>query len=152
MRKSIYTLHVYSALVTGLILVVIAVTGCLLVFELRMDRRLDPAVSYIEPKGDPAPFGTIMEQLNAAYLRQKITEINVGEPGISVMARVSGKRVFVNPYTGRIIDSRTGEPASFHLRHLHRELAGGKMGATIVNVTTFLLLLQSLPVYIYGGP
>ncbi|MGI8746364.1 MAG: PepSY-associated TM helix domain-containing protein [Bryobacteraceae bacterium] len=144
MRKNIYNIHLYSALVTGLILIVIAVTGCLLVLELRMDHWLDPKVSYVEPKGNPVPFTKIMEHVNAAYPGQKVTEINIGEPGISVMARLSGRRVFVDPYTGKITGSRTGEPPSFHLRHVHRELSAGKVGATIVNITTFLLLLQSL--------
>jgi uncharacterized iron-regulated membrane protein len=61
-----------------------------------------------------------------------------------VMARISGHRVFVNPYTGEIVGSRSGESASSHLRHLHRELMAGKTGSLIVNIVTFTLLLQSL--------
>src|SRR5258708_327997 len=60
------------------------------------------------------------------------------------MARIGGRRVFVNPYTGEIIASGSGEPASFHLRHLHRELMAGKTGAFIVNLVTLLLVFQSL--------
>jgi uncharacterized iron-regulated membrane protein len=144
MRKAIFNTHLYAALITGAILVVIAVTGCLLVFELQMDRWLDPKVSYVQPQSEPVPLTGILARLQSAYPGQKVTEINFGEPDSSVMARIGGHRVFVNPYTGEIIDSRSGEPASFHLRHLHRELMAGKTGSLIVNIVTFTLLLQSL--------
>ncbi len=144
MRNAIFKTHLYAALITGFILIVIAVTGCLLVFELEMDRRLDPKVSYIQPQGEAVSLTRMLAPLQSAYPGQRVTEINFGEPDSSVMARIGGYRVFVNPYTGEIIDSRSGEPASFHLRHLHRELMAGKTGSLIVNIVTFTLLLQSL--------
>jgi uncharacterized iron-regulated membrane protein len=144
MRKAIFNTHLYAALITGSILIVIAVTGCLLVFELEMDRWLDPKVFYVEPHGEPVSLTGVLARLQSAHPGQKVTEINFGEPDSSVMARIGGHRVFVDPYTGEIIDSRSGEPASFHLRHLHRELMAGKTGSLIVNIVTFTLLLQSL--------
>jgi uncharacterized iron-regulated membrane protein len=143
-RKAIFNTHLYAALITGSILIVITVTGCLLVFELKMDRWLDPKVSYIQPQGEPVFLARTLARLQSAYPGQKVTEINFGEPDSSVMARIGGHRVFVNPYNGEIIGSRSGEPASFHLRHLHRELMAGKTGSLIVNIVTFTLLLQSL--------
>jgi len=82
--------------------------------------------------------------LSAAYPAQRFTEINPGEPGTTTMVRIGGRRVFVNPYTAEIVGVRTGEPASFHLRHLHRELMTAKVGSTIVNVASLLLVFQSL--------
>jgi len=144
LRNKILNVHLYAALAAGLILAVVAFTGCLLVFELKMDRWLDPAVSYVEPIGDPAPLTTILTGLQSAHPGLKVTELNFGGPDISVMARIGGHRVFVNPYTGEIIASRSGEPAAYHLRHLHRELMACKTGAFIVNLVTFLLVFQSL--------
>jgi uncharacterized iron-regulated membrane protein len=143
-RKTIFKAHLYAALATGCILIVIAFTGCLLVFELQMDRWLDPAVSYVEPKGERVPLTTILTRLQSAYPGLKVTELNFGGPESSLMARIGGHRVFVNPYTSEIIASRFGEPASYHLRHLHRELMAGKTGAFIVNWVTLLLVFQSL--------
>ena len=144
MRKAILKIHLYAALIAGLILVIVAVTGCLLVFELRMDRWLDPKVSYVEPKGELVPLATILARVQSVYPGLKVTELNFGEPDSSVMARIGGRRVFVNPYSGEIIATRSGEPASFHLRHLHRELMAGKTGALIVNIATLLVVFQSL--------
>jgi uncharacterized iron-regulated membrane protein len=143
-RKNILNLHLYAALTASLILIVVAVTGCLLVFELKMDRWLDPAVSFAAPQGEPASYVRILEQLSRAYPGQRVTEINPGELGSTTMVRIGGRRVFVNPCTAEIVGERTGEPASFHLRHLHRELMGGKVGSTIVNAASVLLLFQSL--------
>ena len=144
MRKAIFKTHLYAALAAGLILIVVAVTGCLLVFELKMDRWLDPEVSYVEPKGELVPLATIVARVQSAYPGLKVTELNFGELDSSVMARIGGRRVFVNPYSGEIIASRSGEPPSFHLRHLHRELMAGKTGALIVNIATLLVVFQSL--------
>jgi uncharacterized iron-regulated membrane protein len=143
-RKNILRLHLYAALAAGLILIVVAVSGCLLVFELKMDRWLDPSVSYVQSQGEAAPYAKILLQLGAAYPGQRVTEINPGEPGTTTMARIGGRRVFVNPYTAQIVGSRAGEPASFHLRHLHRELMSGKVGSTIVNAASLLLVFQGL--------
>ena len=144
MRKAIFKTHLYAALIAGCILIIVAVTGCLLVFELKMDRWLDPRVSYVAPKGEAVPLATILSRVQSAYPGLKITELNFGEPDSSVMVRIGGRRVFVNPYSGEIIDSRSGEPASYHLRHLHRELMAGKTGALIVNIATLLVVFQSL--------
>jgi uncharacterized iron-regulated membrane protein len=144
MRKLVFNIHLYAALVTGLILIVVSITGCLLVFELKMDAWFDPGASYVHPTGQPLPFTRLLEQVQTVAPGQKITEINPGPPGFSVMARIAGRRVFVNPYTAGIVGVRSGEPPSFHVRHLHRELFAGQAGRQIVNATTFLLLLQSL--------
>ena len=144
MRKAILKTHLYAALIAGCILMIVAFTGCLLVFELKMDRWLDPKVSYVEPKGEPVPLTTLLARVQSAYRGLKVTELNFGEADSSVMARIGGRRVFVNPYSGEIIASRSGEPASFHLRHLHRELMAGKTGALIVNIATLLVVFQSL--------
>ena len=60
MRKALYSLHKWTALFTSAILVVVGVTGCLLVFELRMDRWLDPAVSYVAPAPATVAFSKML--------------------------------------------------------------------------------------------
>jgi uncharacterized iron-regulated membrane protein len=144
-RKPIFKLHLYAALVSSLFLLVVASTGCLLVFELKMDRWLDRGVSYVSPTNQPVSYDRILALVRDAFLASQVTEIDVGQRDESVIAKTSaGFRVFVNPYTYRIIGTRSGEPPSYWLRHVHRELAGGKTGAAIVNLVTLLLIFQSV--------
>jgi uncharacterized iron-regulated membrane protein len=123
---------------------VVAVTGCALVFELQMDRWLDPAVSYA-PAGPPLPFARIAPPALAAAPGQTIAEFNFGPPGTTVMAKMShGRRVYLDPATARVLGTREGEPPSFWVRHVHRELAAGPLGASIVRIVSMLVILQGL--------
>jgi len=144
LRDTLLKIHRYVALGVSLILLVVGTTGCLLVFELRMDRWLDPDVSYAASQAPPIPIAQVLASVEGKFPGQKITEINPGAPGESTMVRTSGGlRVFVDG-SGKILGTRTGEPLSFWVRHVHRELIGGKAGAFIVNIASALLVLQSL--------
>lgn len=145
MRKTLFNVHLYTSLISGLILLVICLTGCLLVFEVPMDRWLDPKVSFVEVRDASVPFAQIMATLKVTFPKQQVTEMDLAGPGTSVIAKLTGDtRVFVNPYTGEIIGTRQGQPPSYEVRHVHRELLAGNTGAQIVRITTFLLLLQSI--------
>ena len=148
MRKTIFNLHLYSSLASGLILVVVGITGCLLVWELTMDRWLDPKISFVEPRGETVPYARILTGLKSTFPGQQVTVLDLGGPGTSVGARMSGHnqafRAYVNPYTGELLGTRSGEPPSFWVRHVHRELMGGNVGVQVVRIATFLVLFQSL--------
>ena len=110
-----------------------------------MDRWLDPGVSFVQPRAERVSYAAMMKKLAVAYPGQQITEMDLAGPDASVIAKMSGQsRAFVDPYTGRILGTRPGEPPSFWLRHVHRELAGGNVGAQVVRVMTVILFVQSL--------
>jgi len=147
-RKSILKVHLYVALAASVFLLVIGGTGCLLVFELSMDRWWDSSVAFVEPHGDPASLDAMLATLRTAFPGGKLTELDLGGPDASIIAKISApsgpQRVFVNPYSGEILGARAGESISFHLRHAHRELLAGKPGALLVNCISVLLVFQSL--------
>ena len=148
-RKNVFNLHLYLALVTSLFLLVICLSGSMLVFELQMDRWLDPSLSFVpRPAGDGSrvPYTAILNQLKDQFPSQQVTELDLGAEGTSVIAKLSGvpTRVFFNPYSGQILGSRPGEPPSYWLRHIHRELAAGPLGAQLVRFTTLVVLFQSV--------
>ena len=148
MRKTIFNLHLYTSLASCLILVVVSITGCLLVWELTMDRWLEPKISFVAPAGEPIGFAKITTILKSAFPAQQITEFDVGGPDTSVIAKLNGQkksfRTFVNPYTGEILGLREGEAPSYWVRHIHRELIGGAVGMQLVRIATFLVLFQSI--------
>jgi len=144
MRNTILKLHLYTSLAAGLVVLVVAVTGCALVFELQMDRWLDLSVSYATP-GEALPFAKLAPAALQTASGQKIVEWNFGPPGTTIMAKMSGgRRVYIDPPTGRVLGVREGEPPSFWLRHIHRELGAGVFGANVVRIVSFLVIFQSL--------
>ena len=151
MRNTLLKCHLYLSLVCGLVLLVVAVTGCALVFELQMDRWFDPSVSYAA-SGPPLPLANLSAAL-AATPGQKISEFNFGPPGTSVMAKMTGgRRVYLDPATAHVLGVREGEPPSFWVRHIHRELAAGVFGANVVRIASFAVIFQSISGMILWWP
>jgi uncharacterized iron-regulated membrane protein len=136
------------ALATSVFVLVIGVTGCLLVFELSMDRWWDSSLAFVEPHSDPASLDAVLATLSKTFPGGKLTELDLSGPDASIIAKINApggpQRVFVNPYSGEILGARAGESISFHLRHAHRELLAGKPGALLVNSISLLLVFQSL--------
>jgi uncharacterized iron-regulated membrane protein len=134
------------------ILLVVAITGCALVFELQMDRWFDPSVSYAAP-GPALPLANLAAAALAATPGHKITEFNFGPRGTSVMAKMtSGRRVYLDPATARVLGVREGEAPSFWVRHIHRELAAGVFGANVVRIASFAVIFQSISGIILWWP
>ena len=125
------------------------ISGCLLVFELQMDRWLDPSLSYVQiPFGDAAVvgFAPILSQLKVRFPSQQVTELDLAGAGTTVIAKLSDPvaRVFIDPYSGQMLGSRAGEPPSYWMRHIHREFVGGTIGAQLARFVTFVVLFQSI--------
>jgi uncharacterized iron-regulated membrane protein len=143
--KRILDLHLYAALLTGIVMVVLAVSGCLLIFERKIDKWTNPSVSYVTPQGEQLPFTKILVQLNTAFPQRRVKQIDQDEPNNSIVATLNDKtQVYVNGYTGQILGTRTSLLPSDYVRLVHRVLLVGKVGGWIVATTTFLLLFQSL--------
>jgi uncharacterized iron-regulated membrane protein len=152
MRNLLLKSHLYVSLACCLVLLVVAITGCALVFELQMDRWLDPSVSY-SPPGPALPLASLAASALSAAPGQKITEFNFGPPGTTVMARTSGgRRVYLDPATDRVVGVREGEPPSFWVRHVHRELAAGVFGANVVRIASFAVIFQCISGMILWWP
>src|SRR5579872_64519 len=145
MRQFVCKVHLWLALASSLVLLVVGITGCLLVFELSMDKWLDPTAFYVKQHGQTVPFSDLVQRVHGAFPGKAITQVNLFDSDNSVEIRVnSGIRAYLNPYTGEVAGTRTGEPPSFWVRHIHRELAGGKAGVFIVRAASFIVLFQAV--------
>jgi uncharacterized iron-regulated membrane protein len=144
MRNAALKIHLYTSLAAAIVLVVVGVTGCLLVFELQMDRWLDPSVSYVA--GGPAvPLVRLKAAASEAAPGQTVLNFDFGPEGTTVMAKMSGgSRVYLDPSSARVVGVLQGEPPSYWVRHVHRELVGGPVGAFIVRVAAMLVVVQCL--------
>jgi uncharacterized iron-regulated membrane protein len=152
MRNWIFNLHLYAALVVGLFVVIIGVTGSIMTFEDDIDRLTHPGLFHVEPQGAPLPVGDLLKAAQKAYPGQRIGTIRFPQrPTDAAQFNVKGPRgVFMNPYTGAIIGDRDpitwlGKIHQLHLRLLMSYTAStGRIGQTVVATATSVLLFLVL--------
>jgi uncharacterized iron-regulated membrane protein len=96
MRKSLLNIHLYVALATSVFLLVIGATGCLLVFELSMDRWWDSSLA--EPSGPVRVFlnpysgevlGSRAGESISFHLRHAHRELLAGKAGALLVNCIS---------------------------------------------------------------
>lgn len=151
MKKIIGWLHLWLGIGSGLVVLIVALTGSILVFEKELEPRLNPTFSYVEvPAGAKAvSIGSLSQTVLSRYKGYQLRDIVV-EPaaGRSVIFTIQkGKHdvlaVAVNQYTGRIIKAVDEESRFFTIvLQLHRYLCMGPTGKAITGVSCCIFLIM----------
>jgi uncharacterized iron-regulated membrane protein len=148
MRSLLLVVHRYVALVAALVVLVIALTGSALVFEGAIDRALNPQLWRAAPVGPVLPLDTHAAQ-DAAAARGTVGVLSLARnPGVAYVAQSGASQVFVNPYTGAVLGTRTIAewnrtlPRRIHV--LHTTLLAGRTGGAVVGAVTVAVLFLVL--------
>jgi len=151
MRKALFNLHLYLALVVGIFVLIIGLTGSIIAFEPELDRFLNPSLFRVQPQGQMLSTTALFNAARSAYAGQRIGTIQMPQSAEdSARFSVKGpKQVFLNPYTGAVIgerDPRTwlSKVHSIHLRLMTAPTPNNKTGANIVAVVTGVLIFLVL--------
>lgn len=169
-RKIAYQLHVWLGLTSGLIIVIIAATGCILAFEDELKQLIHPQryfVQKIEKKKLPLSELTLRaEKALPDSLKIKRVQIS-SDPSRTYMFRtlkmnnealsfwgtyVYYYRVYVDPYSGKVQEVENAKKDFFEIvLDLHRRLLlGEKIGKTITGYSTLIftiILLSGLVIW-----
>ena len=146
MRHMLFVLHKYTGLITGLLLVVIGLSGSLLVFHDGLDEILNP---QLMTTGDtPLPLNDIIERAEAEMGRRALRIEPAQDPGSPHTLRFFAPpgepgpiQVSVSPYSGEILAVRTwGDYAMTWIYSLHYTLLSGHTGEIVVGVMGLCLL------------
>lgn len=142
MRKLILNLHLYSALVAGVFIVILGVTGSIMTFETELDHAFNRALYDVQPGQNSLPITAIMKTLKAAYPHQKFPLLFLPSgPDRSYYVSGRGLQIFVNGYTGQIIGTRKTPTLLDQIHQLHlRLLIPGQSGRNIVFISSLLLI------------
>ena len=144
MRRLILGVHLSVALIAGVFVLLLGLTGSVLAFEPELDRLFHPHLSYVKPGGSVLSLdeigGAVSKQFNGepivAYLPSESPELS------SEVILPSGI-VCVNQYTGEVLGTRTREQSIFVLaRDLHVRLASGDVGRNIMRWSGVALLVS----------
>jgi uncharacterized iron-regulated membrane protein len=153
MKKIIGWLHLWLGIGSGLVVMTVALTGSLLVFEKELEPRLSPSFSYVDV---PTGAQTVsMDMLTAKVLDRykgyKLSQIYIeAEANRSVIISVQKSKhdilsVAVNQYTGQIIGAVDEERRFFSVvLQLHRYLCMGETGKIITGISCCIFLIMVL--------
>ncbi|MDR6458052.1 putative iron-regulated membrane protein [Chryseobacterium vietnamense] len=160
-RKIAYQLHLWLGLTSGLIVVIMAATGCILAFEEELKHLVHPNRYYVENIG--------RKKLSLSQLTEKAEKALPG--GLKVKRVVMSSdpsqtyvfrtlkmdneawtywgtylyyyRVYIDPYTGKVQEVEDAKKDFFEIvLDLHRRLLlGEKIGKTITGYSTLVLAI-----------
>jgi uncharacterized iron-regulated membrane protein len=150
-------LHLWLGLASGIILIIVALTGSLLAFEAELEPVLFKHYHVVDPVGPRLSLDSVVTLAQNAYNGQKASRIIVhAEANRSVEVRVGTKGennkgvklVYVNPYNGQILYKGIYNKKFFQqVRSLHRFLLLGDTGKIITGVSCaicFFLTISGL--------
>lgn len=148
LKKLIGQLHLWLGLASGLVVLAVAGTGSLLVFEKELDEWAHHDFFYVTA---PDVRGLSLDNLTqnaAAYKKDfKITRIVI-EPGAdrSVLFFAKKKKqtwqIAVNPYTGQVIKAINYDKRFFTVvLQIHRNLLINETGKTITSASCLIFLI-----------
>ncbi|WP_278379874.1 PepSY-associated TM helix domain-containing protein [Chryseobacterium arthrosphaerae] len=170
LRKIAYQLHLWLGLTSGLIVVIMAATGCILTFEEELKHRVHPSRYYVENIG--------RKKLSLAELTEKAEKVlpeglkvkrvvMPSDPSRTYIFRTLKMdneawtywgtylyyyRIYVDPYTGKVQEVEDAKKDFFEIvLDLHRRLLlGEKIGKTITGYSTLIfavILLSGLVIW-----
>lgn len=166
-------LHLWVGLVTGLVVVVISVTGCIQVFDEELFEAFHHDLITVTPTGPTKPVAELMLIAQQAVgVRKPITDVKINEAGKSYVFTASkvNKRekmtlsyfsqfkyrddIYVNPYTGKVLGTIDVRYEFFNVtEQLHRQLLLIKpVGSVVVGVCILLFLLMMVTGFVLWLP
>ncbi|MDR6922589.1 PepSY-associated TM helix domain-containing protein [Chryseobacterium sp. 2987] len=161
-RKIIHQIHLWLGLTSGLIVVIMAATGCILAFEKELKHALHPEKYYVKTiKKEKLKFSELKlkaEQALPDSLKVSRVEIS-SDPSRSYAFRtlkmdkealtywgsyIYYYRVYVDPYTGKVLEVENAKTDFFEIvMDLHRRLLlGEKIGKAITGYATIIFAVM----------
>jgi uncharacterized iron-regulated membrane protein len=152
LKKISSQLHLWLGISSGLVVFIVALTGCILVFEEELEPVINRSFHVVKvPDNAPRlPLDSISNIAQAQFPRNNLTRIIVEkEPDRSVLFGFKqGKKekelltVAMNPYTGQVIGSRAEHDTFFEVvLRLHRYLCMGDTGKVITGISCVCFLV-----------
>ena len=144
-RQALVKLHLFGAALAGVFLVILGLTGSIMAFEEELDHATHSRLFKVSPQGTPLSLAELTSRVRTAYPGKPVVTYGIGvSPDLSWSVNVGGTIVFVNPYTGEILGTRTGPTWLGQIHQAHLRLLSGETGKTIVLWAGVFMLLLSL--------
>lgn len=108
LRTPLLTLHLWIGISVGVVFLVVALSGAVLVFRSKLERTLDPRRFIIEPGVARLAPDELVARARAAHPTAEFLSVRYyGDPTMPFLAYFSNKDyVHLNPYTGEVLGTR----------------------------------------------
>lgn len=144
------SVHRWSGIILGLLVVLIGVTGSLLVYEDELDTLLNPDLFRVQPGDAYRSYDEIIAAAAAAgpdHLQPGYVSRMDDSPARPVVVTLQGNtseelQVFVNPYTAEVLGVRSGLSSLALIRRLHGDLALGSVGEDLIGALSIVMALM----------
>jgi uncharacterized iron-regulated membrane protein len=166
-------LHLWTGLVTGIVVVIVSVTGCIQVFDEELFDVFHHDLVKVQSAGTPKQVSDLMVIAQKTLGKKKpVTSIKIGEEGESYVFSATkavkpeeagltyfsqfkyNDDVYVNPYTGKVLGVLDSRYEFFNVvEQLHRQLLLVKpIGSVVVGSCVLLFLLMMITGFIIWLP
>ncbi len=147
LRRFLLWLHRWVGAVAGLVILVAAVTGALLIIERPINRWLTPALyPHAAANGSRVPVEQVLATLQAKHPDARVDGLRLWHAATDPLMLFAGSRVMhADSQTGELLGwrpRRTGFTQT--LVKLHVNLLAGPVGGTVVVVATILTIALAL--------
>ena len=152
MRRLVLRLHLIVAAVAGVFLLILGATGGVMAFETELGHALHPARWHVTPRAAVLPLATLGETAARAVPGAMPNGYQLStSPGLSYQVSMGGRVVYINQYTGDVLDVVPNGPDllsrvhQLHLRLLWSSPSDrGKSVMTWAGVAIVFLALSGL--------
>lgn len=155
MRKLIFNLHLYVALIAGVFVAILGLTGSIMAFEPEIDHIFHARLTYVTPQSRTLTLADISSIMTRAFPGEPIRGYAIStSPGMSYQVATRKRMVFVNQYTGEILGNMSGDDAvgafqgmihQLHLRLLiHNQADTGGLIESCAGLAILFLSLSGL--------
>jgi uncharacterized iron-regulated membrane protein len=141
LRGIVLNLHLAAGLAAAAFIAILGVTGSIMAFEDELDHATHPHLFKVAP-GTPLSLDALAMRATAAYPDRRVTAYGIGvSPDLSSYVALQGLTVYLDPYTGEVLGTRSGPTWLAQVHQLHLRLLAGDVGKTIVSWTGLVLTL-----------
>lgn len=146
-NRTLFRIHGILGLVTGLLLLVISLSGSILVFSDELDEAWHPSLLTVQTRAQPLSLDQLYRQARAdfpqfSYLRFRRLPVSPTQAvEVSLENGEAWWLAYYDPYTGQLLGQRDARTHFFGwLLGLHYSLLAGKTGELLVGVLSVCLL------------
>src|ERR1017187_9281365 len=119
MRKLLFNLHLYTAMVAGVFILILGLTGAVMAFEPELDHVLHSRLSYVAPQGHTMALSAVGAAVQKAFPGERAAGyLFPTDPNFSYQVGTKKGTVYVNQYTGEILGLR--EPGPTLISKIHQ--------------------------------
>jgi uncharacterized iron-regulated membrane protein len=145
-RRFLFRIHLWTAVSSGIFFVVLAVSGCLLGFQEKIDRALHFRLYEVSPASQYLPLSEILYSVGKAFPTDDVVAVTMPvSPRDAWSIALPSGIASIDPYTGRVLGLRQrGMTFVGVISQIHVSLACGRIGRTAVRWIDFAALVLLL--------